>query len=145
MMSLAFEVSLISGKTVSLETHGDESVESLRRRAQRALGVGKGRLLTSTGRVLDGEAPLKSAGLHNLPLTFHIRRVDIQATVFAFAAILRDGSVVSWGDADRGGDSSAVRDQLKNVQQIQATYRAFAAILADGCVVTYTSVTRAGV
>ena len=49
------------------------------------------------------------------------------------------------GHADFGGDSSAVRDQLKNVQQIQATYRAFAAILADGCVVTYTSVTRAGV
>ena len=44
----------------------------------------------------------------------------------AFAAILTDGSVVAWGDARYGGDSSAVGDQLKGVQQIQATdYGAF--------------------
>ena len=51
-----------------------------------------------------------------------------QATESAFAAILVDGSVVTWGDADCGGDGTAVRDQLKNVQQIQATKHAFAAI-----------------
>ena len=62
---------------------------------------------------------------------------QIQATGGAFAAILADGSVVTWGDAEDGGDSSAVRDQLKNVQQIQATQKAFAAILADGSVVTW--------
>ena len=39
--------------------------------------------------------------------------------------------------ASSGGDSSAVRDQLKGVQQIQASYEAFAAILADGSVVTW--------
>ena len=55
----------------------------------------------------------------------------------AFAAILEDGSVVSWGNEDSGGDSSAVGDQLKGVQQIQATYDAFAAILKDGSVVTW--------
>ena len=38
---------------------------------------------------------------------------------------------------DSGGDSWAVRDQLKGVLQIQATSRAFAAILADGSVVTW--------
>ena len=41
--------------------------------------------------------------------------------VFAFAAILADGSVVTWGDPIFGGDSSAVQDQLKTVQHIQAT------------------------
>ena len=46
---------------------------------------------------------------------------QIQATDGAFAAILEDGSVVTWGDARSGGDSSAVRDQLRGVQQIQAT------------------------
>ena len=35
--------------------------------------------------------------------------------------ILEDGSVVTWGEADDGGDSSRVQDQLKGVQQIQAT------------------------
>ena len=60
---------------------------------------------------------------------------QIQATDSAFAAILGDGSVVTWGF--RGGDSSAVQDQLSNVRQIQATERAFAAILANGSVVTW--------
>ena len=61
----------------------------------------------------------------------------LQATSFAFAAILEDGSVVTWGSADHGGDSSAVRGQLKGVQQIQATTEAFAAILKDGSAVTW--------
>ena len=55
----------------------------------------------------------------------------------AFAAILEDGSVVTWGQPQCGGDSSEVRHQLRNVQQIQATSAAFAAILADGSVVTW--------
>ena len=50
---------------------------------------------------------------------------------------MEDGSVATWGDASFGGDSSAVRDQLKGVQQIQATNFAFAAILEDGSVVTW--------
>ena len=54
----------------------------------------------------------------------------------AFAAILADGSVVTWGDAESDGDS-AVRAQLKTVQQIQATACAFASILGDGSVVTW--------
>eukprot|EP00439_Symbiodinium_sp_Y106_P032110 s577_g3.t2 len=163
IMSLTLEVSLMSGMTVSLQTHGDESVESLRVRAQRALGAGKGRLLDSTGRVLDGGEPLKKARLqYQEPLTFQVRRVEICGgwldfaailgngsvvtwgkahfggdSSAAFAAILGDGSVVTWGNADLGGDSSAVRDQLKNVQQIQATMAAFAAVLADGSVVTW--------
>ena len=55
----------------------------------------------------------------------------------AFAAILEDGSVVTWGSPDDGGDSSAVSGQLRNVQQVQGTSSAFAAILADGSVVTW--------
>ena len=46
-------------------------------------------------------------------------------------------SVVTWGHAPFGGDSSAVQDELRGVQQIQATRAAFAAILADGSVVTW--------
>ena len=51
---------------------------------------------------------------------------------------------MTWGDAKCGGDSSAVRDQLKGVQQIQATDRAFAAILEDGSVVTWGHARRGG-
>ena len=44
---------------------------------------------------------------------------------------------MSWGAADEGGDSSAVQEQLKNVQQVQSTQRAFAAILENGSVVSW--------
>ena len=74
-MSLTFVVGLISGKTVSLQTDEDESVESLRVRAQTALGAGKGRLLDSTGKVLDGGVPLKKARLQYAePLTLQVGR-----------------------------------------------------------------------
>ena len=57
--------------------------------------------------------------------------LQIQAADRAFAAILEDGCVVTWGDGRFGGDSSAVQDQLKGVQKVQATGTAFAAILED--------------
>ena len=64
--------------------------------------------------------------------------LQIQATEQAFAAILADGSVVTWGEEHAGGgDSSDVQDQLRGVQQIQATQGAFAGILEDGSVVTW--------
>ena len=39
----------------------------------------------------------------------------------AFAAILGDRSVVTWGDAKGGGDGRAVQCHLKTVRQIQAS------------------------
>ena len=39
--------------------------------------------------------------------------VDVQclcASTYALAALKRDGSVVTWGDASAGGDSSAVQE-----------------------------------
>ena len=70
--------------------------------------------------------------------------VKIQATRQAFAAILEDGSVVTWGHAINGGNSSAVQDRLRCVQQIQATGRAFAAILENGSVDTWGNADRGG-
>ena len=58
----------------------------------------------------------------------------------AFAVIKVDGSVVTWGASDDGGDSSAVALQLNgttDVTQIFSTERAFAALRADGSVVTW--------
>ena len=40
---------------------------------------------------------------------------QIQATEHAFAAGLPDGSIVTWGQATCGGDSTKVQDQLKNM------------------------------
>ena len=137
-MSIAVQVGLISGKTAALEVGLDDDVETLKHRAQIALGVGRGRLLNSAGSVLDAGAPIKESSLQDGDvLTLHVSLLQIQASGRAFAAILGDGSVVTWGDADFGGNSSAVQDQLKNVQHIQASCHAFAAILDDGSVVTW--------
>jgi alpha-tubulin suppressor-like RCC1 family protein len=62
---------------------------------------------------------------------------QIQSTRRAFAAPLADGSVVTWGSPNHGGDSSEVRDRLKNVQHIAASTSAFAAVLNDGSIVTW--------
>ena len=53
--------------------------------------------------------------LHTLAVT--VRQSEISLGVRSrfrpFAAILADGSVVTWGHPDWGGDSSAVRDELR--------------------------------
>ena len=66
------------------------------------------------------EKGLKRGGMH------------ISSSDTAFAARLGGGSVVTWGDADGGGDSSLVQGQLKGVQHIYSTKYAFAALLGSG-------------
>ena len=139
--AITLSVGLLSGKTATVRAglHKDEDVSVLMLRAQTALGaVGKGRLVDAAGRFLDASELLKNCGVQNgETLTLHISPVQIQASEGSFAAILGDGSVVTWGSAGKGGNSSAVQDQLKNVTQIQASRRAFAAILGDNSVVTW--------
>ena len=66
---------------------------------------------------------------------------QISSTGGAFAAVLGDGRVVTWGDAGWGGDSSAVQGELKGqaVKQIYSTRGAFATVLENGRVVTWGS------
>eukprot|EP00435_Cladocopium_sp_Y103_P019283 s711_g4.t1 len=79
-----------------------------------------------------------SNGPDNSGFQDHLKNVQqICGTGSAFAAILADGSVMTWGNPGQGGDSSRVQDRLQNVQQICGTAEAFAAILADGSVVTW--------
>ncbi|CAE7222510.1 atzF [Symbiodinium sp. KB8] len=132
-------------RRVTVDADLNEEVGTLKRRAQIALGVGRGRLVGSSRSVLDASSPIKRVRLQNGDLlTVHINRVQVQACRPSFAAILGDGSVVTWGGAAFGGDHSAVQDQLKNVQQIQASDAAFAAILGDGSVVTWGSAAFGG-
>ena len=136
-MSIDVEVGLISGRRATVQAALDESVGTLKRRAQIALGLsaGLGRLLDPSGCVLAGWAPIKKAWVqHGDSLTLLTTNpAQVQACYAAFAAILADGSVVTWGV-----DSTAVQDQLKTVQQIRACrFGAFAAVLDDGFVVTW--------
>ena len=50
-----------------------------------------------------------------MPSTGRKRAVCIQANREAFAAILDDASVVTWGCHDCGGDCSSVESQLQDV------------------------------
>ena len=57
---------------------------------------------------------------------------------FAFAAVKRDGSVVTWGDASTGGNSTAVAARLAaGVRRVFSTTSAFAALKSDGSVVAW--------
>jgi phage gp45-like len=56
----------------------------------------------------------------------------------AFAALKSDGSVVTWGDNNFGGDSTAVASNLSSgVTAVYSNYSAFAALKSDGSVVTW--------
>lgn len=71
--------------------------------------------------------------------------VTIAATNNAFAALKNDGSVVTWGIGNEGGDSSAVSSQLSSgVVAIYANAVAFAALKNDGSVVTWGSAANGG-
>eukprot|EP00439_Symbiodinium_sp_Y106_P069065 s501_g11.t2 len=88
----------------------------------------------------------------------HVKQ--LRATPQAFAAILEDGSVVTWGSpyaggdssgvqahgsvvtwghSDEGGDSDDVQDQLRKVKQVEGTNGAFAALKQDGSITTWGS------
>ncbi|OLP89897.1 DNA mismatch repair protein MutS [Symbiodinium microadriaticum] len=142
IMSICIDVHLLSGKHASVEVETDASVESLKRRAQSALVVpSRGRLLNSSGEVLDGAQTVTEAKLTSGDaLTLHVNQVQLQAAkggdYAGFAALLGHGSVATWGHWGHA-DSSAVQEQLRDVQQIQASHYAYAAILADGSVVTW--------
>ena len=61
----------------------------------------------------------------------------------AFAALKKDGSVVTWGDSYYGGDSSSVRDELSSgVQKIFSNPFEFAALKNDGSVVIWGNWTK---
>ncbi|WP_219927934.1 hypothetical protein, partial [Aeromonas sp. HMWF014] len=60
------------------------------------------------------------------------------------AALKQDGTVVTWGSANNGGDSNAVKDDLINVETIVSNGLAFAALKQDGTVVTWGSANDGG-
>ena len=75
---------------------------------------------------------------YDLPGKAFINKPLMAANGAAFAALKSDGSVVTWGDFDWGGDSSTVKAQLSGgVQCVFGNERAFAAVKFDGSVVTW--------
>ena len=114
--------------------------QDLRMAAQRAFGQKHIRLVTGEkGVLVNPEETLEETGIKDGEcLTAVVLKPQLAATQHAYALWCHgDSTIVTWGDAARGGDSSAVQDQLRGVQQMQATGSAFAAILEDGSVVAW--------
>jgi len=57
------------------------------------------------------------------PYAISIQVRHIQATIGAFAAILKNGRVVTWGHPCCGGDISSFQDTLRNVQDSHGAMR----------------------
>ena len=82
---------------------------------------------------------------HFMPLSlvktiehYSVRTAPICSNDGAFVALKHDGSVVSWGHARDGGDSSSVQAELQQgVDTIFSNNSAFAALKHDGSVVTW--------
>eukprot|EP00434_Breviolum_minutum_P039212 symbB.v1.2.034812.t1/scaffold4559.1/size42167/1 len=137
---LQVNVALPNGDAELLSLLPSSTVQDLRTAAQRAFGRKCLRLITAKSRVLvDPNKTLEAAEIEDGEcLTALLLQPQLAATKTAFALWCHgDSAIVTWGSARSGGDSSAVRDQLRGVQQIQATWGAFAAILEDGSVVTW--------
>ena len=66
--------------------------------------------------------------------------VNVYANESAFAALREDGSVVTWGEIETGGDSYSAAVQLSGqtkVVDIYANLYSFAALREDGSVITW--------
>ena len=80
------------------------------------------------------------ASLQTTPITMSSlgRTAQEFSNEFAFAVVKDDGSVITWGDSDAGGNSSKVASDLQSgVSQIFSTSSAFAALKDDGSVITW--------
>ena len=134
MLQVYVAVALPSGKRKSLSIAESSKVADLTSLAQKSFEQGFLKIVPADGHVLDDpNQSVKAAGLQEGDyLTAIVQQAMMAATGRAFAMwCCGGGRIVPWGDPGRGGDSSAVQDQLRNVQQVQATSFAFAAILAD--------------
>ena len=88
-MSICLEVVLLSGKTAIAQAGWEEEVETLKWRAQAALGVGKGRLVHSFGGVRDASAAIKTTRLQDGDaLTLHVNTVQVQASSVLLRPVL---------------------------------------------------------
>eukprot|EP00434_Breviolum_minutum_P031719 symbB.v1.2.028052.t1/scaffold2932.1/size66953/2 len=137
---LRINVALLNGHAELLTLLPSSTVQDVMTNAKLAFGKKYLRLVTAKNRVLDDpEKTLEEAQIEDGEcLIALVLQPRLAATAGAFALWCHGYSaVVTWGRANFGGDSSAVRDQLKGVQQIQANGLAFAAILEDGSVATW--------
>jgi hypothetical protein len=140
-----FQVTVVSASGRSESISVPPKVGDLKILVQKSFNQRFLMLVTADGRILgDPSQSLVDAQVEDkdcltavaLQATVATTKIDVSGFQ-AFALWCCGGSrILTWGHPGFGGDSSAVQDQLRNVQQVQGTSGAFAAILADGSMVT---------
>ncbi|CAE8656834.1 unnamed protein product [Polarella glacialis] len=134
-------VMMLSGACAQLLVGPSDTMQTLQERAARAFGRQIAGLVSQAGVKLPSSASASDVGLEDgSELTAVCLSLPVLvSSKAAFAALKADGSVVTWGQADYGGDSAGVHEQLRSgVQHLCATASgAFAALKDDGSVVTW--------
>ena len=127
--------------TESPYARGIHSVESLRVYIWEVCGVAPvhQRLLVDTTVIRGDSLPLRASGVvDGSVITLVVgKHVQVFGSEGAFAAVLWNGSVVTWGHRSVGGDSTSVQGNLTDVKEIISNGRAMAALKYDGTVVTW--------
>ena len=131
-----------SGERVltTAEIRSNQPLSRLRQRITRAAAKPIRALISPKAKFLDWTWTAAQCGLKQGDTLTLIASNSprLYSTLEAFAAVLADGSVRTWGHKDSGGDSSAVQTKFKqDIQHIYSNDRAFAALMADGSVVTW--------
>ena len=115
--SIELQVSLPSGRREAISVSQFGTVADLKIAAQLSLEQPFLRLVTADGRLLDPTETLRFSEFQDGgSLTAIAQQPKIAATWYAFALWCVGGDrIITWGNPDLGGDSSGVRDQLRNV------------------------------
>ena len=134
---------------MSVNLGPDDVLVDLVRETATALSIPYCHLVTSAGHRLASSSTVAENNLVDgdviTGVVVQLPKVFASRTGAAFAVVKSDGSVVTWGRADYGGDSSAVKDEIAcDVQQVAGTEGAFAAVKSDGSVVTWGDAHRGG-
>jgi hypothetical protein len=133
---------LLQGKSVRYDDH----VLIIQRLVEQTLGS-HNVVLMFHEKQLDASMSIRTIGLkHGDVITaLMLPMACIYSNEGAFAAVKNDGSVVTWGSKNTGGDSNSVADQLAgDVLHVYSSSTAFAAVKANGSVVTWGSQDNGG-
>ena len=154
---MAFTVSAhtLGGDTYCIGARGDDTISQLHKKTAAIVGRSDFKLTTAAGYALQPPGallgvfgicegsmvqivfqPLRVVGTHKGGAIVAVVSAGVREGG-AFVAVKGDGTVVTWGSPQHGGDSSAVRALLGEVKEIYPTRGAFAAVNGDGTVGTF--------
>jgi hypothetical protein len=138
---MPISVVLASGTVVleDVDMTPNDTVKVLRGMVAMALRGLSFKLITAQGQEVKDYMLLGRLGLVDGAVVYAIiHPMVMYTTEQAFAALMSDGSVVTWGCTCNWGNCNALRAQLAaDVQDIYSTRNAFAALKSDGSVVTW--------